>query len=362
MIISSTALCELLSLSGPQLKGLNIIDLFHPSERDRIKNEIGILNLEPDKTSGLFLTGITRDGRQIPLSVTFSLVQNIDGRFLLIFEDKSEEQREQNKIEKLEHQAAIGTFTSSVAHEFNNVLTGIRGYAQLAKTDISDKALIAKAFNIIEQETIRGAELCKNLSLYSGNKKLSLEPVMIKEIIMTAIDLQSRYLMSDNIQVITDIPDLPPVLVDRFKLQQVILNLLINARHAIIPKGSGSIDIHASIDGEMVEIKVSDTGTGIEPHNITRIFDPFYTSKNTLGGVPSGGTSIRGTGLGLSVCKTIIEQHGGTLDVASQTGIGTAFTARIPFRIAERRAQAPASALPLPPNTRKKPPHILVVD
>ena len=362
IILSSTSLCELLALCGSRLNGLNIVDLFHPNERERIRNEITLRTQKPDQTSALFLTGITRDGRHIPLSLTFSPVLNSASRFLIIFEDKSDEQKDRFKIEKLEHQAAIGTFTSGVAHEFNNVLAGIRGYAQLAKSDIDDRQLTVKAFAIIEQETVRGAELCKNLSLYSGSKKLSCEPVILQELVQTAVDLQSRYLIADNIRVTTDIAKIPPVLADKFKLQQVILNLLINARHAIIPKGSGEITIQSFIDAQMVAIRISDTGTGIEPHNISRIFDPFYTSKNTPAAGSSAGASIRGTGLGLSVCQTIIKQHDGTIDVTSQPGIGTSFTVRIPFRIAERRNTGSQSVFPPMPDMKKKTPRILVVD
>lgn len=354
---ASGSFAELFSLHDPLPEGTDICGLFLHGDRERFTKVIGAQGA--DRSASLSITGVSRDGRHLALIVSISSVSDEPPLLLATFEDKSDAQHDLIRIEKLEHQAAIGTFTSSIAHEFNNVLSGIRGYSQLAQNEPGDRTLIQKAFQIIEQESIRGAELCKNLSLYSGNRKLALEPVAAQEIIPSTIDLQEKYLRADHVTVETQIGDMPPFLADRFKLQQVILNLLINARHAIVPKGKGTIVVSASQEASDIVISVTDDGTGIEPSDIPRIFDPFFSNKDSAEN--PGGFLPKGTGLGLPVCQSIIRQHGGSIEVTSVHGEGTTFTVRIPFHIAERRVrkkqeEAPAKRSDTPP------PSILIVD
>jgi signal transduction histidine kinase/CheY-like chemotaxis protein len=359
IFLASGSFADLFSFRDSVIEGVDICDFFLSGDRERVDRDMEGLEKDCSSTVSVSITGVSRDGRHLALSMSISCVTSAPPLFLAIFEDKSDTQRDLTKIEKLEHQAAIGTFTSSVAHEFNNVLSGIRGYAQLAKNDLSDRGLILKAFQIIEQESIRGAELCKNLSLYSGNKRLSLEPVVLSDLILATIDLQKQYLQSDSVTVETRIDEMAPFLADRYKLQQVILNLLINARHAIIPKGSGTIIISAEQENSDVVISISDDGTGIEPFHIPRLFDPFYSNKAET--ESSSGSTIRGTGLGLPVCLAIIKQHSGTIDVSSRPGAGTTFTVRLPFHIAERRSRQPSTEI-IVRRREMASPSILVVD
>ena len=360
IILASSAFAGIFSFRDSVIEGVHICDFFLRGDRERFLDELRDPDSGPLRTASLSLTGVSRDGRHLALSVWLSPVEGNPDLFLAFFEDKSDSQKDQNKIEKLEHQAAIGTFTSGVAHEFNNVLAGIRGYAQLAKNDLSDRTLVTKAFRIIEQESIRGADLCKNLSLYTGNKKLSLEPIVISDLVATTIELQKRYLIENSVAVETEMSEMPPFLADRFKLQQVILNLLINARHATLPKGSGTIIIRAKKEDNTFVLSMTDDGTGIEPFNLPRIFDPFYSNKNNEK-INSESATVHGTGLGLPVCQTIVKQHGGTIDVVSQPGAGSTFTIRIPFHLAERRSKQPTSEIVVRRKNAEAP-SILVVD
>ena len=358
--LASGSFADLFSFRDSVLGGMDICDLFLPGDRERFTKVMNSQVCDPDRSASLSVTGVSRDGRHLALIASISSVSCDPTLLLATFEDKSDAQQDLIRIEKLEHQAAIGTFTSSVAHEFNNVLSGIRGYSQLAQNDPGDRTLIQKAFQIIEQESIRGAELCKNLSLYSGNRKLALEPVAAQEIIPSTLDLQEKDLRSDNVAVVTRIEgDLPPFLADRFKLQQVLLNLLINARHAIIPKGKGTIVIAASREAEDIVLSVTDDGTGIEPFNIPRIFDPFFSNKDSA--ESTGGFLPKGTGLGLPVCQSIVRQHGGSIEVTSVRGEGSTFSVRIPFHFAERRVRKTQEEAPAK-RTNAAPPSILIVD
>jgi len=202
---------------------------------------------------------------------------------MIVARDLSETEKYIEKIAHLQKLASIGTFAAGIVHEFNNVLTGIKGYSQLARKDYTNSEMLDKAFSIIESESQRGAELCKNMNYYSSSTKINPEPVMLNDIVDTVIALQNNYLSTEGIEISTNLQALPLVLVDKFQLQQVLLNLVINARHAIMPKGGGSIEISLSLVDEEIQFHISDTGIGIDRDNVKRIFDPFYTSKGVIG-------------------------------------------------------------------------------
>jgi PAS domain S-box-containing protein len=332
---ASNSFFSLFSLNEFHIENQKITDFLVDTDKIHFQKLLDQNNFQPGISVQIPMTGTRRDGSTIPISVSINTVDDqLAKLYLMIIDDRSDLFKGQEKIEKLEHQAAIGTFTSGIAHEFNNLLTGIRGYSQLAKSDINDTALISKAFSIIEQETSRGAELCKNLSLYSGSKRLNLEPVDLTETILNALELQKGFFAGTSIVLNTELRELPSLMADKNRMQQVLINLITNARHAIIPKGSGTITIRLFSDNDSVVIQIEDDGIGIPPHHISRIFDPFYTNKGT--GIESGQShEMRGTGLGLTVCQVIVKQHGGTIDVASKADAGTTFTIHLPLKYAQ---------------------------
>jgi len=335
MHIASNAFFPLFALGVSFIKGESIVNFFAESDRKRLLEILSDSIPTDDKTIQIPLTGIRRDGSLISLSASISRITAKKPLYLILLEDKTEQIRGQEKIEKLEHQAAIGTFTSGVAHEFNNVLAGIRGYSQLLKNDPSDIPLVLKASSIIEKETVRGAEICKNLNLYSGARRLNLEPVNLSEIIQSCIDLQIGLINGMRITILPELENIPPVIADRHRLQQVLINLITNARHAVMPKGSGKIIVKLSIDENSVIISVEDNGVGIPNYNLSKIFDPFFSIKTPIFNTEEGTETLTGTGLGLSVCQVIIKQHGGTIEVMSSPGDGTIFTVRLPLKFAQ---------------------------
>jgi len=276
-----------------------------------------------------------QSGELVSFNAKISNMTIAGKRLFLLFIDKKENFNNNEKIEKLEHQAAIGTFTSGIAHEFNNILAGIRGYTQLAQHDTNDRALVSKAFAIIESETSRGAELCKNLSLYAGNKRLVLGPVDMAQSILQVVDSQKEYCSKNNIIIDTDFEDTPAVIADKNRIFQMLANLLTNARHAVIPKGHGNIRVSLSSDNDSVIIRVSDDGIGISPQQIEHVFEPFFNNILTTRSVNNKNYEIRGTGLGLSVCQVIAKQHGGVIHVQSSPESGTVFTVSLPKKYAQ---------------------------
>ncbi|TAL33005.1 MAG: hybrid sensor histidine kinase/response regulator [Spirochaetes bacterium] len=356
------AFMRMFSIGGSHLSGEDIRDFISPADGRTLPAAIDKAAGRGRKEQSLELACIRRDGTGFPASLRLVTVQDGDNRHLLIrFTDLTGEMELRERMDHLQSLASIGTFASGVVHEFNNVLTGIRGYAQLAARDLSNSALLEKAFRIIESETRRGADLCKNMGLYSSRTQINPEPVSIGDLVDTVISLQRKYTAQEGIEVITDVDDLPRHMLDRFQIQQVLLNLVINARHAIIPKGGGTITIRARMSRGMIVIEVKDTGIGIDKNNISRIFDPFFTSKGPIG-MNLYGSEIKGSGLGLAVSSAIIRKHQGTIRVESIPGEGSRFIVRLPAVPAQGHPREPAPAATTAPPMLRHPLNVLVVD
>jgi two-component system, NtrC family, sensor kinase len=219
-----------------------------------------------------------------------------------------------------------------VAHEVNTPLTGISSFTQmlLERADPADPS--TQLLEKIERQTFRAAKIVNsllNLARPSGGEPA---PVDINVVINDVLSLLEHQFRSSRIQVRRELAAAAVVQGQEYKLQQVFLNLFLNARDAM-PKG-GWLSVSTAGAGESVIIEVGDTGTGIPTEHISRIYDPFFTTK------PDGA----GTGLGLSVTYGIVQEHGGTLTCESAVGQGTRFTLMLPAASAiEERTSGDAS-------------------
>ena len=219
--------------------------------------------------------------------------------------------------------AAVGTLTSGIAHELNNPINNIVLTAEALKEDfreLSQEDALGLIQDILGQAE-RASEIVKGLLDLSRSEHPEFEPLTIAGVIQDTLKLVRNQLSLSGIQVETDLPqDLPALHGDRKSLQQVFLNLFINAVQAMLDGGSLIIRAYPSEDGHWLKVEVKDTGIGIDPEHLPRIFDPFYTTKQVG----------RGTGLGLSVTYGIVEKHGGHIEVESQKGQGATFTVFLP--------------------------------
>jgi two-component system NtrC family sensor kinase len=219
--------------------------------------------------------------------------------------------------------AAIGTLTSGIAHELNNPINNIVLTAETLKEDFSQLEQ-EEAQGLIHDILIqadRASEIVKGLLDFSRSERPEFEPLAISRVIDETLKLVRNQVMLSGIQVERNIPTQEPLISgDRKSLQQVFLNLFINAIQAMPDGGSLHIKVHTQ-DSQWLKIDVGDTGSGIEPEHLPHIFDPFYTTKEVG----------RGTGLGLSVTYGIIEKHGGHIEAHSQKGEGTTFTIILPI-------------------------------
>jgi two-component system NtrC family sensor kinase len=236
-------------------------------------------------------------------------------------------QAEAARGEKL---ASVGLLAAGIAHELNNPLTGVLTFSTLVRKQMPDGSPEAEDLDLVIHETRRCASIIRRLLDFAREKAPEKNFTDLNRLIEKTVDLVSEPARAADIQIGLDLDEtLPPVWLDDNLLEQVIMNMLVNAQHAI--EGSGSISIrtskrlyqrrNADQAEEMAEITIRDSGCGIPPEHLQKIFDPFFTTKGVG----------KGTGLGLSVSHGTIEAHGGTIEVESEVGEGTEFRIYLPI-------------------------------
>jgi PAS domain S-box-containing protein len=224
--------------------------------------------------------------------------------------------------------ASIGELSSGIAHEVNNPLTGVIGITQLllSREDLPDD--IVKDLNIVNGEAQRAAKVVKNLLIFARKHANEAQFSSVTQAIEKVLELRAYDQKNNNIEVIRDFaPDLPHIVMDYFQIQQVFLNIIINAEFAMKEAhNGGTLTIKTEKAREMVRISFTDDGPGIPRKNLKHIFDPFFTTKEVG----------KGTGLGLSICHGIISQHHGNIYAKSEHGKGATFVIELPINQPEK--------------------------
>jgi len=232
-------------------------------------------------------------------------------------------ERRKEQIVRSEKMASLGTLTSGVAHELNNPLNNISTSIQIVMEELEDgdtefkRNLLAEA----EKEIERARDIVKALLEFSRNRKYSAKPVRFNDLVKDCLTLIKGELPS-NVTIEMDVPDDIVVNLDPGRIQQVLINLFLNGIQAMEKEG-GTLYVRAFFDDDgWFCFQVRDSGIGISMENISKVFDPFFTTKEVG----------RGTGLGLAVSRSIIENHGGVMEVYSREGEGATFVVRLPGR------------------------------
>ncbi len=224
-------------------------------------------------------------------------------------------------VQRSERLAALGTLSAGLAHELNNLLHSILGYATIVQTDLGKEHPLGQDLSIIRRECMQAHELLERFLLFARPSNLQTEAADVTSLLDSCMDLLAVTLQQKNIDVLRHVErDLPPLNCDFVMLEHAIFNLLLNAVQAMPDGGELTLDV-GSLEGEgMLALCIGDTGTGIDPEHLPHIFDPFFTTKG-----PG-----EGTGLGLAIAHRIVEQHGGRIKVQSKLGEGTRFCLHLP--------------------------------
>jgi len=224
--------------------------------------------------------------------------------------------------------SSVGALASSVAHEFNNILTTIINYAKLGQKGAADPGQ-KQAFDKILKGGQRAAIIVSGMLGFARNSTNRREDVDLVKLVEEVLMLTEKDLSKHRIQVDKRYHSRPIVPVVAGQIEQILLNLVINARQAMPTGGRLRVDVRENVDVGMAEVRLADSGVGIQADQLRMIFEPFYTTKDP------DEHGHGGTGLGLSVCRQIIEQHQGRIRVESVVGKGSTFTVKLPLRISE---------------------------
>jgi two-component system NtrC family sensor kinase len=237
-------------------------------------------------------------------------------------EERTRELKEmQDALVQSEKLASLGKMAAGVAHEINNPLTSILINTHLLLEKNPADPAARESLTLIADETARCAQIVRGLLEFSRMTPSRTAPASVNDIIDRTAQLLEKQALVRNIAIVKNLaPDLPPLELDRNKIQQVFSNLMINACEAMPEGGTLTISSRAAADGPGLEIEFADTGVGIPKENLGKLFDPFFSTK-TLG-----------TGLGLAVSYGIIRRRGGTIEVRSDVGRGSIFTVKLPFQ------------------------------
>jgi len=239
-----------------------------------------------------------------------------------IVKDITERKQAEEKLIVTDRLASVGELASGIAHELNNPLTGVIGFSELLlEKDIPDE--IREDIKIIYSEAQRTAAVVKNLLTFARKHVPAKQLVNINSIIEKVLELRAYEQRVSNIQVITQFaPDLPEITADGFQLQQVFLNIIINAEHFMIEANNrGTLTITTERAGDIIKASFADDGPGISKDDLGHLFDPFFTTKEVG----------KGTGLGLSICHGIITEHDGRIYAKSEPGKGATFVVELPI-------------------------------
>lgn len=259
------------------------------------------------------------------------LAKSIDQMKLSLLE--REEKLEQSKVMLVqsEKMSAFGQLSAGIAHEVKNPLAGILGHAQLAKNKAGANEDLKKHIDVIEKETRRTKEIIENLMKFARAEKAELVPTNLYDCCSATVDLVEHQLNLMGVRIIKKLTPVPLVNANSNQLQQVFLNIMMNAGHAMEKSDEKELTIYLEQVDKIARIRIQDTGTGMTPEVQKRIFEPFFTTK------PAG----KGTGLGLSVSIGIIRDHHSKVYVESQVGKGSTFFIDIPIPEGNKQVAQP---------------------
>jgi len=342
---------KMLGYAAEEIIGRHFLEIVHEDYRELVRAHY--LSQSPGEASLPHdIVVIGKDGRHIFVNINACTIE-YEGRpsLLLIARDVTETKRLREQVLRAEKMAALGQLISGVAHELNNPLAIIIGYSELMRAEPNLSPALSSGLDAIAEAALRARRIVQNLLTFARPQQSARSAVKINDLIENTLALRAYHFRVNNIEVVKDFdPNLPPIQADGSQLQQVFLNLIVNAEHAMLEAhGRGRLTIRTRYlsDAQMsplqeaqgwVRIAIADDGPGIPEAILHRIFEPFFTTK------PVG----QGTGLGLSISHSIVQEHGGQLYVQSQLGQGATFIIELPVVGGDVQSETRAPKLPPP--------------
>ncbi|MDQ2921118.1 MAG: ATP-binding protein, partial [Acidobacteriota bacterium] len=327
----NSALEEILDISRDEAMGKRVENLFSEDFTDTLRQVLGNDRWRLRETRNIYkIHTATFTGRTLVLNISIAPLQDSQEQTgaLVVLEDVTSRVRLEEQLQQREKLSSIGLLAAGVAHEVNTPLTGVSSYTQMLLGMLSETdpkhALLLK----VRRQAERATNIVNNLLNFSRTGDATeFTEIDIGRVLDDTLQLLEPQLRRNQIEIVCDYdPDSPLVFGNAGKLQQVFTNLLLNAKDAI-PAGGSILISTIPAEDHSLTIEVSDSGIGIAPENVAKIYDPFYTTKGVG----------RGTGLGLAVSYGIVQEHSGHISVESNPGRGTTF--RITLPTAHARAQ-----------------------
>ena len=311
--------------AGAAVLGLPSLDVTGKSGRDVLPEELWfqLQELEEqDRAVDRELVCTLHNGHVVPLEISAAALADESGRIqgtIILFKDLSEVKSLREEVERNQRLATVGRLAAGVAHEIRNPLSSIKGFATYFKERYREVPEDQHIADIMIQEVDRLNRVVTQLLEFARPVSISRKQISLKEFIVDSLKLVERQAAENGVSVEADLPENGAAAhLDPDKLNQVLLNLYLNAIEAMTDGGRIIVNLEKDEQKNRVEIRVSDTGSGIPESELSHIFDPYFTTKPT------------GTGLGLAIAHNIIQGHGGEIHTESRVGVGTTFRILIP--------------------------------
>jgi two-component system NtrC family sensor kinase len=320
----------LLGMTKDDLYMKPVSTLYPEAEWEKIRSE----NIRQKGMQHHLETRIVRkDNQTIDVDLSVSVFKGPDGAVvgsIGVLKDITERKRAEQEKQRTEQQlqlagrlAAVGELAAGVAHELNNPLAAVQAFAQFLSSDVGLDESIRDDVETIYKEAHRAARITSNLLSFARRHEPERKLISINEVIETTLELHAYHMKVNNIEVMTELdPGLPKTMADFHQMQQVFVNILTNAEQAMSEAhGEGKLVVATRKTGDVIQATVTDDGPGILEENMRSMFDPFFTTKEVG----------KGTGLGLDICRGIVQEHGGRIEATSELGSGTTFAVEIPI-------------------------------
>lgn len=327
IVIFNSAAERLLGYDKREVLGkMSIVDIYRPGQAKRIMKDLrsddfggkGILQKRE-------IVVLHKDRREIPVYISASILYDHgeETGSVGIFTDLTGRKNLEKQLLRTEKLSSLGKLSAGIAHEINQPLTGVLTFASILQKQFKDDPQVSKDFDIIVRETTRIRGIVQGILEFARETPMQKRPTRIEKVVEQTLGIVIRQQRFFGITVNKDYDlALPEMVVDSSLMEQVFMNIILNAADAM--KGSGSLTIRTRRDDDWGAIVFEDTGPGMPESILDKIFDPFFTTKDSTEGM--------GMGLGLAVSYGIVQNHDGQIQVTSTEGQGTTFTVKLPLK------------------------------